>query len=111
MSNHPTDQRHVSVIYIKSTPENVWQALTSPEFTRRYFHATDIESDWTVDSKVTYFNQDRSIAVEGQVLEVKKPEILRFTWHVHYNAEAKLEAPSQITFLLEKVEDAIQSIQ
>ena len=108
MSNYTEEQRHVSVIYIKAAAEQVWEGLTNPEFTRRYFHATDIDSDWCVNSKVTYYNQDKSVAVEGRVLEVDKPNKLRISWHVHYNPEAKLEAPSQVCFLLEEVDDAIR---
>lgn len=97
---------HVCVIYIKTSPERVWEGLTSAEFTRQYFHQTRVESDWKVGSKVTYFNPDGSIAVAGEVLQLSKPTLLSFTWHVHYNAEAKKEAPSRVTYKLEEVEDA-----
>lgn len=97
---------HVSVIYIKASREAVWQALTSAEFTRRYFHQTDIESDWSEGADVTYYNQDRTVAVVGKVLEVDEPAKLSFSWHVHYNPVAKQETPSRVTYLLETVEDA-----
>ena len=99
-------QEHVSVIYIKASPDSVWQALTSAEFTRQYFHSTDIRSDWTQDATVTFYNQDQSVAVEGKVLVVDKPNKLSYTWHVHYNPEAKAEEPSRVTYLLESVEDS-----
>ena len=38
--------RHVFQTYIRATPEAVWQAITDPDFTRRYFHRTAIESTW-----------------------------------------------------------------
>ncbi len=98
--------KHVSVIYIKASREEVWQGLTSAEFTRLYFHQTDIESDWQVGSEVTYFNQDKSVAVKGKIHEFSYPEKLSYTWHVHYNDQAKLEAPSRVTFELDTVEDA-----
>ena len=97
---------HLCAIYIKSTPEQVWAALTSAEFTRRYFHHTDIESDWQDGSDVVYYNQDRSIAVKGKVLEVSYPNRLSFTWHVHYDQAAFEEGPTRVTFTLEQVEDA-----
>jgi uncharacterized protein YndB with AHSA1/START domain len=96
---------HLCVIYIKATSEQVWEALTSPEFTRRYFHQTDIESDWQDGSDVIYYNQDRSIAVKGKVLEVDRPHKLCFTWHVHYDKAAFEEGPTRVTFTLEQVED------
>ena len=101
-----TEQKHVSVIYIKTQPEQVWEALTSAKFTRRYFHSTAIESDWTSGAKVTFYNPDKSIVVEGEILTADRPNKLSYTWHVHYNPAAKLEAPSRVCFLLEAVEDS-----
>lgn len=97
---------HACTIFIKASPEAVWKGLTSAEFTRQYFHSTDIESDWTPGAEVTFYNQDKSVAVKGEVLEVDFPSKLSFTWHVHYNPEAKKESPSRVTYLLEAVEDA-----
>ncbi len=101
-----SDQKHVSVIYIKADPETVWTALTSPEFTRRYLHTTDVESDFEPGSGITFYNQDRSIAIAGEILEVQPCRKLSFTWHVHYNPEAVKEIPSRVTYLLEQVEEA-----
>jgi uncharacterized protein YndB with AHSA1/START domain len=97
---------HVSVIYIKASIDRVWEALTTAEFTRQYFHSTDIKSTWTTDAPVTFYNQDQSVAVEGTILEADKPNKLSYTWHVHYNPTAKAEEPSRVTYLLETVEDA-----
>lgn len=101
-----SNDKHVCTIYIKAGPERIWEALTTGEFTRRYFHATDIQSDWKVGSDVTYFNQDGSTAVNGKVLVANPFKELSFTWHVHYNEQAKLERASKVSFLLEQVEDA-----
>ena len=40
----------VYVTYIETTPEKLWQALTSSEFTRRYWFGTELRSDWKVGS-------------------------------------------------------------
>ncbi|MCZ6829832.1 MAG: SRPBCC family protein [Gammaproteobacteria bacterium] len=101
-----TDRDHVCVIYIQAPPEAVWQGLTSAEFTRRYFHQTEIESDWQPGSEVIYYNADRSIAVKGEVLEVEYPRLLSFTWHVQYNPEAQAEGATRVRFTLEAVEGA-----
>ncbi len=100
------DLKHVCTIYIKSTPETVWQGLTDAAFTSQYFHSTSIESTWQKGSEVTYRNQDGSIAVAGEVITADHPRELSFTWHVHYNEQAKKERPSRVTFLLEPVEDS-----
>ncbi|MFN3238148.1 MAG: SRPBCC family protein [Pseudomonadales bacterium] len=99
-------KKHVSVIYIKADPDTVWEGITSAEFTRRYFHNTDIESNWGPGDEVTFYNQDRTIAVTGQILEASKPARLSYSWQVHYNPDAAKESPSRVTFILEPVEDA-----
>ena len=101
-----SNPEHVSVIYIKATRDKVWEALTSAEFTQQYFHHTQIRSDWEEGDSVTFYNQDQSIAVQGKVLIADKPDKLSYTWHVHYNPQAKLEEPSRVTYLLETVEDS-----
>ena len=44
------ESEFVYVTYIRSTPEKVWQALTEPEFTRRFWVGTVQECDWKVGS-------------------------------------------------------------
>ena len=100
--------KHVSVIYIKASAEAVWQGITSAEFTRRYFHNTDIESTWAVGDPVIFYNQDKTVAVSGKVLECSPPTKLSFSWQVHYNPDAEKETPSRVTFLLEEAQDAIR---
>ncbi len=98
--------KHVSVIYIHAGLDKVWQGITSSEFTRQYFHQTDIQSTWKKGDDVTFFNPDKSIAVAGTILEARAPKHLSYTWHVRYNEDAEKETPSRVTFDLETVEDA-----
>ena len=44
--------KHVYEIYIRTTPEKLWEAITRPEMTRQFFYANDVESDWKVGSPV-----------------------------------------------------------
>lgn len=71
--------KHVSVIYIKASREQVWKGLTSAEFTRQYFHQTAITSDWNAGDSVTFINADKSIAVRGEVLECEYPSKLSYS--------------------------------
>ena len=45
--------------YIRTTPERLWEAITSAEFTRRYFHGMEIRSDWTVGASARIHCLDR----------------------------------------------------
>jgi len=100
-----TNNSHLCVIYIKAEPEKIWEALTTANFTRQYFHHTNVESDWQKGSDVTFYNQDGSIAIKGEVLVSSFPSNLSISWHVHYDETAKKEPPSRVSFTLEKVEE------
>ena len=53
--------------YIQTTPETLWQALTEPAFTKRYWDVT-FETDWTVGSTMVWDNHGAIIADPGQVV-------------------------------------------
>ncbi len=96
---------HVYEIYIKTEPQSLWHALTTPEFTRQYFHSTLIESDWQVGSPVVYRMDDGTVAVDGVVLESKPYERLSFSWHVHYSPELESEGATRVVFEIEQIND------
>jgi DNA-binding transcriptional ArsR family regulator/uncharacterized protein YndB with AHSA1/START domain len=68
--------------YIQSTPERVWQALTDPAFTRRYWGVA-LESDWRTGSPVTWVVHDRVRLEDPEqvVLEADPPRRLSYTFH------------------------------
>ncbi len=72
----------VYVTYIVTTPEKVWEAITSPEFTRQYFFGRRVESEWKLGSIVRYWQENGTLDVQGKVLQCVPPRLLSFTWHV-----------------------------
>jgi uncharacterized protein YndB with AHSA1/START domain/DNA-binding transcriptional ArsR family regulator len=67
--------------YINTTPEQLWQALTDPAFTRRYWDTT-LESTWEVGATITWNNHGVVIADPDQVvLEYDPYRRLAYTWH------------------------------
>jgi uncharacterized protein YndB with AHSA1/START domain/DNA-binding transcriptional ArsR family regulator len=67
--------------YIHTTPERLWQALTDPEFTRRYWGVA-FESDWEVGSTLTLEQAGVTIADPAQVVVESDPgRRLAYTWH------------------------------
>lgn len=105
MSTKTDRPRHIYEIFIRARPEKIWEALTTPEFTRQYFHATDISSDWKVGSPVVFQLADGTPAVEGRVLAVEPQRTLSYSWHVLYDSEMSKERPSRVTFRIEPVDD------
>ncbi|MER7079551.1 transcriptional regulator, ArsR family [Saccharopolyspora kobensis] len=67
--------------FIKTTPERLWQALTDPAFTRRYWGVA-FETDWRPGSTMTWEENGQRIADPAQVvLEADPPRRLSYTWH------------------------------
>ena len=90
--------------FIRASAERIWSALTSAEFTRQYFYATAVQSDWQVGSPVVYLNPDGSRVVEGEVLESEPPRRLVITWRPLYEDRLAAEPPSRVTFEIEALE-------
>jgi uncharacterized protein YndB with AHSA1/START domain len=97
MSNRDPD--YVYVTYIKTTPEKLWDALTSPEFTRQYWFGIAVTSDWKVDSPMTYLKEGKAV-VKGKVLAAERPKLLSYTFQ-ESGTEASNEPPTKVTLEIE----------
>ena len=120
---HMSRHEFVYITYIKTTPEQLWRALTEPAFIRRYFGDTGPESDWVVGSPVNWssFPGDPPKDLGQVVLESDPPRRLSYTWH-NYQPEMKpmfgwsdeqfaelvKEPLSKITFEIEPLEGAVK---
>jgi uncharacterized protein YndB with AHSA1/START domain/DNA-binding transcriptional ArsR family regulator len=72
----------VYTTYINTTPEKLWQALTDPAFTRRYWGLT-FETDWRPGSTMAWVMDDVTMDDPAQVVLESEPyRRLSFTWHV-----------------------------
>ena len=77
-----TTESTMYVTYIASTPQKVWEALTSTDFTTQYFFGRSIESDWRKGSPWLLRKPDGSTDVGGTVREADPPRRLSLSWVV-----------------------------
>lgn len=98
----------VYVTYIKTTPQKVWDAITTPEFTRQYW-GKSIVSNWKPGSKWDMMNIDGSDTVNmtGEVLESDPPSRLVISWVKPENRADKSEH-SRVTFEIEMQGDMVR---
>jgi uncharacterized protein YndB with AHSA1/START domain len=73
----------VYTIYIAATPQAVWQALTSAEFSRKYFFGNAVEIDLKVGGAYVVRQPDGSLHISGEVIECVAPRRLTVTFDVN----------------------------
>jgi uncharacterized protein YndB with AHSA1/START domain len=95
------DSRFVYVTYIRTTPEKLWQALTDPEFTRRYFFETWQDCEWKAGASWRMVVPNGQATDSGQVLEIDPPRRLVLSWRNEFRPELHEEGYSRCTFELE----------
>jgi uncharacterized protein YndB with AHSA1/START domain/DNA-binding transcriptional ArsR family regulator len=94
--------RHVFQVYIRATPEQLWQAITDPDFTEQYFHRGRVASTFKNGERLSYYI-DGELAVDGQVVESEPPKRLVQTWKFTRNPIYREDAPSRVTWEIEPV--------
>ncbi len=89
-------------VFIRATPEQIWDAITKPEFTAKYFHGSLVDSTFDVGAAYNSWSPDRSqLWVDGVVEEADPPRKLVHTWRALYNPETAEEEPSRVTWEIE----------
>ncbi len=98
-------------IYIKTTPERLWQAITDPEMRRKYSFGVAVYSDWTPRSTyvarttASTVNPEMSIS-EGENVEVDPPRRLVQTFRALWSDAVKSEGFSRVTWEIQPVGDS-----
>ncbi|HZM04101.1 MAG TPA: SRPBCC family protein [Candidatus Saccharimonadales bacterium] len=95
----------VYTTYIRSTPKEVWAAITKPEFTRQYWGGLANVSDWKKGSTWQHMTagEKPEAWITGKVLECNPPERLVLSWADPDDLADK----SRVTFEIETIKDAV----
>ena len=90
----------VYVTYIETTPEKLWEALTSSAFTRQYWFGAEVRSDWSLGSPFALL-LDGEVTDSGEILESDPPRRLSYSFKHHKFAELRSEPISRVVFTIE----------
>lgn len=99
------EQTQVYVIYIRTTLEKLWQALTEPALSRQYFMGCDVQSDFKAGSPIRYVHAGE-LRVEGKIVEVQPPSRLVHTFIAHMESGPSEE--STVTYQMEPAGDSVK---
>jgi len=94
-------------IYIKTTPERLWQAITDPEIRSKYNFGSRLTSDWTPGSRYEMSHPAANGPLgEGENLEVDPPRRLVQSMVALWDDDVKAEGTSRITWEIEPIGDS-----
>jgi uncharacterized protein YndB with AHSA1/START domain/predicted transcriptional regulator len=96
-------------IIIKAPQQRVWEAITKPEFTSRYFYGNTLKTDLTVGSPFTYHLPNGSPVVEGEVVSSDPPNRLVHTYHALW-PPMNADAPTKVTWELESLPGGVTKV-
>ncbi len=85
-------------VFIKASPEKIWEAITTPEFTVRYFHGAAIEVS---PERYLSHGPDGAVWGDGPVFEYDPPRRLVHEWRSLYDADMASEQPSRVSWEIE----------
>ncbi len=111
MSN--TQDKQVYVLYIRTTPEKLWEAISSPNVTQQYFFGTRVQSDFKPGSEISYHMEgpegEARIPVKGKIVEVEPHKKLVHTFHHDFgDKERGYSQESRVTYELEPMGDLVK---
>jgi uncharacterized protein YndB with AHSA1/START domain len=102
---HPMEK--VFEIYIRTSPERLWEAITDAAIRAKYHFGASVDSEWTTGSRYELNHPGaEGPLIEGENLLVDPPRRLVQTMHVLWSEEAEREGTSRVTWEIEPVGDS-----
>src|ERR1700730_17775463 len=98
----------VYTIYIPSTPEKIWQALTTAEFSKKYFFGFGVEVELKVGGTFIVRAPNGSVHISGEVIECNRPRRLTITWNVNWPGLVEKLGLTLVTYDIEPAGDAVR---
>ena len=90
-------------VFIKATPERIWEGITNPDFTEKYFYGSRAQYDLQPGGRYNGVSagDESQVLVDGEVLESDPPRRLVHTWRALYDPETAAEPHSRVSWEIE----------
>ena len=102
------ESRFAYVTYIRTTPEKLWSALTSPEFAQQYWRGARPEAEWKVGGSWKLVFPDGRVADAGEIVAFEPAKRLGIKWRNEFKPEFKEEGWSLCTMEIEPMGEAVK---
>jgi uncharacterized protein YndB with AHSA1/START domain len=98
----------VYVVYIRTTPERLWSALTSADFMKQYWFGTHFQTDWKSGSEWQLVSPDGRVTDTGEIVEIDPPRRIVLKWRNEFRPELKAEGYARCTIDVEPTAGAVK---
>jgi uncharacterized protein YndB with AHSA1/START domain len=102
------ESRFVYVTYIRTTPDRLWSALTTPEFARQYWRGAQPEAEWKAGGSWKLVLPDGRVCDTGAIVEFEPAKRLAIRWRNEFMPELKAEGWSLCVMEIEREGDAVK---
>jgi len=92
-------------IYIRTTPERLWEAITDAEIRSKYNFGARVTSEWQPGARMEMARPDGGLLGEGEVLEVDPPRRLVHTMTALWGEDVRSEGASRVTWEIQPIGD------
>jgi uncharacterized protein YndB with AHSA1/START domain len=102
------DSTFVYVTFIRTSTDELWTALTNPEFTKKYWFGVHQQTDWKAGSSWKLVFADGRVADSGEIVEIDPPRRLVLRWRNEFRPELKAEGYSRCVVEIEPAGEAVK---
>jgi uncharacterized protein YndB with AHSA1/START domain len=119
----PTTTTQVYRIYIKATPEAIWEAITKPEWTERYLYETRVDFDLRPGGAYRAYPSEMmrvhgaemgypipDVVIDGEVIEADPPRRLVQTWRMLMDPTMAAEGFTRLTWEIEETQGGVSKL-
>jgi uncharacterized protein YndB with AHSA1/START domain len=93
-------------LFIRATPEQVWDGITKPEYIEQYFHGCRLDEPLVAGGRWVARNPDRTkLWIDSEIVDFDPPKRLVHAWRALYDDELALEGESRVTWEIEPQDD------
>jgi uncharacterized protein YndB with AHSA1/START domain len=107
MSTMTAQTTQVYSVFIKAVPERVWDAITKPEFTSKYFYGSHVD---ITPHRLRSTDREGNELVVGQMFELDPPRRLVHGWRALYDPDTASEEESRVTWELEPMDGGVTKL-
>jgi uncharacterized protein YndB with AHSA1/START domain len=100
--------RFVYVTYIRTSPAQLWDAITNPELTKRWWSGTHQEAAWKPGSPWKLIFSDGRVADAGEVLEVDRPKHRVIKWRNEFSPELKADGYTRCGLAIQRPGETVK---